>query len=798
VNALPNKVSTEKIKLEPKEKLFHIKGMDCADCASEIEKAVSKIPGVKLAEVSFATSKLKVLTETPQFDFGAVISVIKGLGYSVEAEEPSMTITLKVEGMDCADESEIIEKKMKSLDGVKDFDINLMTQQVKISYNPSFISVQDIIKAVAETGMRASTARAKEEKGRAWWKENRQILSLIACGILIVIAFLSNLFGIPELFGILETDKLIYGLAVLIGVYYPAKMGILALRTLTINIRLLMTVGAIGAILLGFWEEAALLVFIYSLGDVLEAYAVDKARGAIRALMELVPKEALVRRNGTEIILPTEEIDVGDVAIVKPGEKIPMDGKVITGTSFVDQSPITGESIPVEKKFEDEVFAGTINQRGSLEIRVTKKSSDTTLARIIHSVEEAQAKKASYQRLAERFGKYYTPAMLVLGIVVAVIPPLFFGGNWQSFIYRGLVVFVVSCSCGLALSVPVAVVAAITNAARNGILFKGGTYLEAAQELKAIAIDKTGTLTIGRPEVTDIVSYNSFSEEKVLALAGSIESRSEHPIAEAIVRKAKEAEIPLLQSIRDFEAMAGLGVRASIDGDLYYVGSSRLFQEKGVSLTQAQDEKISRFENEGKTTVLLGNQQRVLGILAVADKLRVEAGESIKTLKRSGMKTVMLTGDNERTAKVIASQAGVDEYSAKLLPEDKVEAVKKLKMRFGKVAMVGDGINDAPAMAVSDVGIAMGAAGSDVAIETGDIVLMSDDLSKISYALRLSRKSVNNIRQNIIASLAIVAFLVPTALIGWMSLVPGILLNEMSALVVIVNALRILKWKIRM
>ncbi|MDP3024108.1 MAG: heavy metal translocating P-type ATPase [candidate division Zixibacteria bacterium] len=776
-----------------KEKLFHIKGMDCADCALKIEKAISKIPGVKLAEASFATSKLKVITEATQFDFGAVISVIKGLGYSVEAEEPGVAVTLKIEGMDCADESEIIEKKMKSLGGVNNFDINLMTQQVKISYNPSLISVQDMIKAIAETGMRASLLRAKEEKGRVWWREKPQMLFLFTCGALIIIAFLlerpflSEHLGMPH-----QSINLVYGLAIIIGIYYPAKMGFLALKTLTLNIRLLMTVGAIGAIFLGFWEEAALLVFIYSLGDVLEAYAVDKARGAIRALMELVPKEALVRRNGNEIILPTEEIGIGDVTIVRPGEKIPVDGKVIAGTSFVDQAPITGESIPVEKKIEDEVFAGTINQKGSLEIQVTKKASDTTLARIIHSVEEAQAKKSSYQRFAERFGKYYTPAMFVLGISVAVIPPLFFGGDWQSFIYRGLVVFVVSCSCGLALSVPVSVVAAIANSAHNGILFKGGAYLEAAQELRAIAFDKTGTLTIGRPVVTDVIASNDISEKEILILAGSIESRSEHPIAEAIVRKAKESEVPLLQNIGDFKAMAGLGVKARVNSSLYLVGSSRLFQNEGISLTHAQNE-ISRLENEGKTTVLLGTEQRILGILAVADKLRAEAGEAIKTLRSLGMKVVMLTGDNEKTAKAIASQVGVDEYLAQLLPEDKVEAVRKLKERFGKVAMVGDGINDAPAMAVSDVGIAMGAAGTDIAIETGDIVLMSDDLSKIAYAFRLSQRSIRNIRQNIIASLAIVAFLVPAALIGWIGLVPGLLLNEVSALIVIVNALRLLK-----
>lgn len=770
-----------------REKVFTIKGMDCADCAMKIEDAVSRVPGVKLAQISFATEKLKVIYEAQQSDEKQILEVIKRMGYSAEAEEPYKTITLNVEGMDCADEQEIIEKKMRALNGIKNFDIYLMSQQLRVSYNPVIISVQDIIKSIAETGMKASLVRDKKEKGKSWWKEKRQMQLLIICGLLIVIAFLLERFGLSH-----DKAKVVYGFAILTGAYYPARMGLSALKTLTLNIRLLMVIGAAGAVALGLWEESALLVFIYSLGDVLEAYAVDKARGAIRALMELVPKEALVRRNGNEIVLPTEEINIGDVVIVRPGEKIPMDGRVIAGASFVDQAPITGESIHVEKKISDEVFAATINQRGFLEVRVTKMVADTTLAKIIHSVEESQARKSKYQRFGERFGKYYTPAMFALGIGIAFIPPLFFGGDWQSFIYRGLVVFVVSCSCGLALSVPVSVVAAIANAARNGVLFKGGAYLEVAEKLRAIAFDKTGTLTIGRPVVTDISVSNNLSEKNVLSIAGSIESRSEHPIAEAIVRKAKEAEVTLLP-IEGFEAMVGLGVKARLNGDIYFIGSSRLFLEKGILLTQAQNEEVSRLENEGKTVLLLGDEHNLLGMLAVADKLRTDAEETVAILRRSGIKVVMLTGDNEGTAKAIAHQSGVDEYLAQLLPEDKVKAVRELKTRYGKIAMVGDGVNDAPAMAISDIGIAMGAAGTDVAMETGDIVLMSDDLSKIPYALRLSRRSIKNIRQNIVASLAIVAFLIPAALIGWIGLLPGLLLNEISAMVVIVNGLRLLK-----
>jgi Cd2+/Zn2+-exporting ATPase len=751
-----------------------------------IESTVSKIPGITSAEVSFASSKLKVRTEDPQLDFGKVISVVEGLGYSAKAEESGLTVTLKIEGMDCAEESEVIEKKLRSLAGLSDFAINLMTQRVKITYSPSLISIQDIIKAVAETGMRASPVKAEKEKKAPTWIRNRQLLLLLASGCLIPVAFMF------ELAGSSQASKVFYGLAILVGVYYPAKMGILALRTRTLNIRLLMTIGATGAILLGLWEEAALLVFVYSLGDVLEAYAVDKARGAIRALMELVPKEALIRRDDSEIILPTGEIRLDDVAIVRPGEKIPVDGVVVYGSSFVDQSSITGEPVPVSKSSGEEVFAGTINQRGSLEVKVTKMVSDTTLARIIHSVEIAHSRKSSYQRFAEKFGRIYTPVMFALGIGVAIIPPLLLGGDWQPFIYRGLVVFVVSCSCGIALSVPVSVVAATANAARRGVLFKGGSYLEIARDVRAIAFDKTGTLTIGRPVVTDVVSCGALSEREILALAGSIESRSEHPLAEAIVRKAKEEEALLTQRLDGFEAMTGLGVKARINSQLYLVGSDRLFEDMGIALDEARD-KITQFMNEGKTVVLLGDEHRLLGVVAVADRLKVEAAETVSALRKRGLRVVMFTGDNERTAKAIASEVGVDEYQAQMLPEDKVEAVKRLRERFGKVAMVGDGINDAPALAASDVGIAMGAAGTDIAIETGDIVLMSDDLSRIAYALDLSRRAVSNIRWNTAASLAIVVFLIPTALVGWLGLLPGLLLNEVSALIVIANALRLLR-----
>ena len=538
------------------------------------------------------------------------------------------------------------------------------------------------------------------------------------------------------------------------------------------------------------------MIFIYSLGDVLESYAVDKARGAIQSLMDLAPKEAIVRKEGGETIMRTEDISVGDVVVVRPGERIPVDGKIVWGASFVNQAAVTGEPIPIRKQVGDEAFTGTINQDGSLEVRVDRLASETMLSKIICSVEEAQARKTSYQTFADSFGKYYTPIMLLLGILVAVVPPLFLGAEWREFIYRVLVVFVVSCSCGLALSVPVAVVAGMANAARNGTAFKGGAYLEALDKVKVIAFDKTGTLTIGRPEVTGTRVLDGTSERDLLHIAGSIESRSGHPLAAAIARKARESfGSSGLLPVEDFQETSGLGVTARSKGKLFVVGNDRFQEEMGVVLSGQAREEIAALENEGKTVVLVSTQGRLIGSLAIADEVRPGAREALQQLKKSGVKTVMLTGDNRRSAEAIALKTGVDELYAQLLPADKVEVIKRLRDEYGEVAMVGDGINDAPAMAASGVGIAMGAAGSDIAIEAGDVVLMSDDLSRIGYLRALSRRAVRNIRQNIVVSLVNIAFMVTMALIGLLGLVTGLLLNEASAVLVIFNALRLLTWK---
>jgi Zn2+/Cd2+-exporting ATPase len=675
------------------------------------------------------------------------------------------------------------------LSGISGLTIDASKHQLDFSYDSSMVNIQDVIRSISETGMKASVIRSKS-KFSSWWREKQQ-LALVACGVITLATFLLGLTIVPQNYVFIG-----YIIAVLVGVYYPAKKALIALRNLTATIHLLMLIGSVGALVLGMWAEAAILIFVYSLGDVLESYAVDKARGAIRSLMNLAPKQALVRKDGKEIMLSIDEINVGDSVIVKAGERIPVDGTVKTGSSFVDQSTVTGESFPVTKNIGDMVFAGTINQKSFLEVRVDKPASETMLSKIIYSVEEAQAKKISFQRFSDKFSNAYTPAMFVLGIAIAVIPPLLFGAEWMPFILRGLVVFVVSCSCGLALSVPVAVVAAMANAAKKGVVFKGGSYFEATKKVKVIAFDKTGTLTIGRPEVTDVINFDNHSKAELLTLASSIECRSGHPLANAIVRKAKESNISIEANLEEFADVTGKGVKAKINGLQCFAGSARFLQENEISTREHQDQ-IAELENQGKTTILIGQNSKLLGILAIADALRPGAKESLSIIREQGTRTVMLTGDNERCAKAIAAQAGVDEYYAQLLPEDKVRVVKELKGKYGSVAMVGDGVNDAPAMAVSNVGIAMGAAGTDVAIEAGDIVLMSDDLSKINYVRELSRKTVNIIKQNIAVSLINIAFMVAAALLGYLGLVSGLLLNEISALAVIGNALRLLTTKNR-
>ena len=503
--------------------------------------------------------------------------------------------------------------------------------------------------------------------------------------------------------------------------------------------------------------------------------------------MELAPETAVVKRDGEEREVYVQEINVDEVIVVRPGEKIPLDGIVIGGISSVNQAPITGESMPVTKKVGDEVYAGTINNEGFLEIKVTRPSNQTLLSKIIKLVGEAQKMKSPTEKFIDRFAKYYTPSVIILAIFVATIPTFIFGLNFNEWIYKALVLLVVSCPCALAISTPVAMVSAITNAARNGVLIKGSTYVEEINKVKVFAFDKTGTLTEGRLEVTDVISLKE-DEEDILAKASSLEALSEHPIARAIITEGKKRGVKL-RNVSNFKAIPGKGVVGEIDGETYYVGNIKLFIEIN---TDPPEKEIRKLEEEGKTVVLIGRRGEITGLIAVMDKIRNRTITAISELRRRGMKTVMITGDNKRTAKAIADRIAIDEYYAELLPEDKVNIVEKLSEKYGRVAMIGDGVNDAPALAKANVGIAMGTIGSDVSLETSDITLMQDDLSKLPYLIELSKKTLEVVKENIFASILIKGSFAVLVFPGLITLWLAVAVGDMGlSLAVILNAMRL-------
>ncbi|HBT47747.1 MAG TPA: cadmium-translocating P-type ATPase, partial [Peptococcaceae bacterium] len=568
-----------------------------------------------------------------------------------------------------------------------------------------------------------------------------------------------------------------------------------SLPRLDFNMSVLMTLALAGAMAIGEWREGAVVAFLYSLSEVLESWTIGRVRQSIHGLMAIAPRRARIRRaDGKEMEIPVEEIGVGDIMVVRPGERIAMDGRILKGESAVDESPITGESMPVEKGAGDEVYAGSLNTYGFLEVEVTKLVQDTTLARILHLVEEAQSRRAASQVLVDRFAKVYTPVVLALAVGLGVLLPLLLGYPWEPWIYRGLALLIVACPCALVVSTPVAIVSAIGNAARKGVLIKGGLYLEEAAGLQAVAFDKTGTLTKGEPVVTDIVPLGPVSAEAVLQMAAALEARSEHPLAGAIKKAAETRGLEVVPS-EDYTALPGRGGKGAVRGETIYIGNLRLFRELGI-VDGPLAALVRRLQEEGKTAVVVGTEKEMLGIIAVGDEVREDSPAAIAGLKEAGIRrTIMLTGDNEATARSIAARAGIDEYRAELLPEDKVEALRDLLRRYRKVAMVGDGINDAPALAVATVGIAMGGAGTSAALETADIVLMADDLKKLPFIIRLSRAALNIIRQNIVFSLALKALAVLAVFPGWLTLWLAILADVGATILVTLNGMRL--WNLR-
>ncbi|MBS7530899.1 cadmium-translocating P-type ATPase [Hazenella sp. IB182353] len=572
--------------------------------------------------------------------------------------------------------------------------------------------------------------------------------------------------------------------------------GIKNLVRLEFDMNTLMTLAVLGAAAIGEWGEGATVVILFAISEALETFSMDKARDSIRSLMNITPKEALIRRGQAEMQIAVNEIEIGDILLVKPGQKIAMDGIVRLGHSSINQAAITGESIPVTKEIGDEVFAGTLNEEGYLEIEVTKHVSDNTISKIIYLVEEAQAEKAPTQAFVDRFAKYYTPAILILGILIAIVPPLFFNGTWEDWIYRGLAVLVVGCPCALVISTPIAIVTAIGNAAKNGVLIKGGIHLEQLGLLNAIAFDKTGTLTKGLPAVTDFISFEETEAKHHLSIAASIEKNAQHPLAAAVVRKAQTEQVAFYP-LQQFQSLTGKGVHATIEGVVYYLGSPSLFMEKWPQhLNQVVKEQILSLQQNGKTVVLLGTDQKLLSMIGIADEIREESKAVLKALPKLGISsTVMLTGDNQATAQAIAQQIGISQVEANLLPKDKLDRIKAMRDEGKHVAMIGDGVNDAPALASANIGMAMGGAGTDTALETADITLMGDDLKKLPYAIRLSRKTLRIIKENITFSLALKILALLLIIPGWLTLWMAVFADMGATLIVALNSLRLLRVK---
>lgn len=615
------------------------------------------------------------------------------------------------------------------------------------------------------------------------WR-NKQVIVIIASSILFFA-------GLTLKFIILKLPSLtefFFVTTFLISGYNIAKEAFSALIfRKKLSIDFLIIVAAVGSFFIGHGEEGSAVTFLFYIARFLEAYSSERVKKSIAALLKLAPNIARVRKNGEEVKIPVDSINLNDIVVVKPGEKIPTDGVVVNGNSSVNQTSITGESMPIIKRVGSKVYAGTINNEGFLEIKVTKTSGETLLSKIVRLVKEAQRKKAPIERFIDKFSKYYTPTVILLAVLVATIPPFMFNLSFNQWLYKALILLVVSCPCALAISTPVAMVSAITSAARDGVLIKGGNYIEEISKAKVFAFDKTGTLTQGNLEVTDIIPLGG-TEKTVLAIAASLESSSEHPIAKAIVEKSKEKKVKLT-SINNFKATIGKGVTGEINGEKYCLGNAKMFEECSVALPEKW---IRKLENEGKTVIMIGNEKGVIGLIAVMDKIRNPVARTVAELKRKGIKTVMITGDNKRTAKAVAKQTGVNEFYAELLPEDKVKVIKELSRKYRHVVMVGDGINDAPALATANVGIAMGVIGSDVALETADIALMQDDVSKLPYLTELSKKTLAIIKENMIAAILIKGSFAVLAFPGFITLWLAVAIGDMGlSLAVIFNAMRL-------
>ncbi|WP_413380811.1 heavy metal translocating P-type ATPase [Alkalihalobacillus sp. 1P02AB] len=779
--------------------VYRVDGFSCANCAGKYERNVKKLPGVEDAKVNFGASKIAVYGDTTIEELEKA-GAFENLKVSLEKPKRTQQHVYRVEGFSCANCAGKFERNVKGIPGVEDAKVNFGASKISV-YGQA--SLKDIEKAGAFENLKIIPEKANQQNSKHSQDDETvekvpfftKYSKLLYAALFLIMGFLSQFVNGEENL----VTMLLFLASMLVGGLSLFKIGLQNLTRLEFDMKTLMTVAVIGGAIIGEWGEVAIVVILFAISEELERFSMDRARNSIRALMKIAPKEALIRRNSQELAVHVDDIMVGDIMIVKPGQKIAMDGIVVNGHSSVNQAAITGESVPVEKLVNDEVFAGTLNEEGLLEVEITKLVEDTTISKIIHLVEEAQGERAPAQAFIDKFAKYYTPIIMVVAALVATVPPLFFDASWETWVYQGLAVLVVGCPCALVISTPISIVSAIGNAAKKGVLIKGGIYLEEIGSLKAIAFDKTGTLTKGVPVVTDYkVVDNQIGADEVLSVITALEYRSQHPLASAIMKKAEAENIRYEEvQVDDFTSITGKGIKGTIDDITYYIGSPKLFNELNIqTFDKTFEQDIIALQNEGKTAMIVGTDSKILAFIAVADEVRESSKEVIRKLHKAGIKeTIMLTGDNKGTAHAIGSHVGVSNVQAELMPEDKLNFIKSLRNKYGKVAMVGDGVNDAPALAASTVGIAMGGAGTDTALETADVALMGDDLKKLPFTVKLSRKALNIIKVNIAFAISIKFLALLLVVPGWLTLWIAILSDMGATILVALNSMRLMRVK---
>ncbi|BAY47918.1 cation-transporting ATPase [Scytonema sp. HK-05] len=863
-----------------KTQTLQVGGMDCGSCAKTIEASLQQLPGMTEALVNFTTEKARVSYNPDLLNEKAIFDRIKALGYTVEHSHGANShqhththscchehehdhdhnsvevacakkLQVKVNGMDCGSCAKTIEVGLQQIPGVSEVSVNFATERLQLSYDPQRVSETAIYERIKDLGYTVEESLGVSERHHthddrhdhnhhhnhahpvpkptqkrdpvSWkfWIANRRGQSVILAGVGLILGLLAQYLALP-----VWIARAFYGIGIVVAGYPIARAGLFELRLRRADMNLLMTISVIGAVILGDWFEGALVLFLFSLGTTLQVFTFGRTRNAISALMDLTPPTATVKRGNKEVTVAVENIQIGETLTIRPGQRVALDGVVVYGTSTIDQSPITGESIPEDKALGDTVYGGTLNQTGFLEVKVTHTASDTTVAKIIHLVEQAQESRAPTQQWVDRFAEVYTPIVILIAIAITLIPPLVFAQPFHVWLYRALVMLVIACPCALVISTPVSIVSAIGAATRQGVLFKGGNALETAGRLTSLAFDKTGTLTQGEPVVLDIYNFGEESANQVLLIAASLEQRSEHPLAKAVVAKAHELGLELETPV-DFTALPGKGIQANF-GDafwfrnkagfatpqinqdaftthqislpscqnnihelLYFVGNRRLFTDFDIPLSQEAESLLAEIEQLGQTPVLVGTTHGVSGVIALADGLRLEASEAMRQLKLFGLKhLVMLTGDRAAVAKQIAQQVGITEYQAELLPEDKLQAIQQMR-RTGVVGMVGDGINDAPALAAADISFAVG--GIDIALETADVVLVGSDLRRLAYAVDLSRRTVSVIQQNVVFSLVTKGLFLLLGTFGFVGLAVAVLADTGTSLLVTANGMRLFR-----